>query len=102
MPYPNLKVLPNTTSTLLQVQRVADEHLLRADLAWQDLLIPSKLDDGLDGLAVARQAVGEWVVSYQAAALRQGLGLAGQRGARVQLLQKCRLRFLEGSEQPRG
>ena len=62
---------------LLQVQRVTGEHLLRADLARQDFLMLRELDHGFYGLTVARQAVGERVLSHQAAALCQGLGLVG-------------------------
>ena len=42
---------------LLQVQRVAGEHRLRADLARQDRLVLRKLGHGFHRLAVASQAV---------------------------------------------
>src|SRR5215831_13986594 len=65
---------------LLQVQRVAGEYLLRAHLARQDFLTLRKLNHSLDCLAVACQAIGQWVISHQAAALRQGLSFARQSG----------------------
>ena len=49
---------------LLQVQSVLGEHLLRADLAWQDLLLLSEPDHGLHRFTVATQAVGERVIPH--------------------------------------
>src|SRR5262249_50794306 len=90
-----------TSQELLQVEGVAGEHLLRADLARQDLLSLSELDHGLNRLMVARHTIGERVIPHQATALRQDLLFAGQVSSGAQLPQKPCLRLLEGSEQPR-
>ena len=69
---------------LLQIQRVAGEHLLRAHRSRQDLLVMGELDHRLHRLAVARQTIGQRVIPHQAAALGQGLLLAGELGPGAQ------------------
>ena len=44
--------------TLFEVERVAGEHLLRADRSRQDLLGVGELDHRVDRLTIARQAIG--------------------------------------------
>src|SRR6058998_1584227 len=86
---------------LLEIERVAREHLLRSHRARQNLLVPGELDDGLQRLAVLGDAVRKRVVADHAAALRDGLRVRGQSCSRLELLQKHRLGVLEGAEQAR-
>ena len=63
------RVVPVTVDdhdvSLLEVQGVAGEHLLRGNRARQDLLVPSELDHGVQRLAIGSQAVGQRVLPYQ-------------------------------------
>ena len=62
-----MSLVSNKLSPLLQVQRVGREHLLRLDQTRQDLLLVCEPDDRFQPLAIAFQAIGEWIVADDAA-----------------------------------
>src|SRR4029453_2040575 len=81
--------------------RVGGEDLPRAQRGRQDLLVPRELDDRLERLTVSGHTVRQRVVTHDAPSLRERLGVARERGGRIELLQEGRLGFLERAEDAR-